>query len=47
MDLHGGRNLRIRDICMEFGQPLTGHSLVTGWTVILTEFLEDSASGIR
>ena len=24
----GGRHLRIRDICMEFGRPLTGHSLV-------------------
>ena len=24
-----GRHLRIRDICMEFVQPLTGHSLVT------------------
>ena len=24
----GGRCLRIRDICMEFGRPLTGHSLV-------------------
>ena len=21
----GGRHLRIRDICMEFGRPLTGH----------------------
>ena len=25
----GGRHLRIRDFCMEFGRPLTGHSLVT------------------
>ena len=25
----GGRHLRIRDICMEFGRPLIGHSLVT------------------
>ena len=25
----GGSHLRIRDICMEFGRPLTGHSLVT------------------
>ena len=25
----GGRHLRIREICMEFGRPLTGHSLVT------------------
>ena len=24
----GGRHLRIRDICMEFGRPLTCHSLV-------------------
>ena len=21
----GGRHLRIRDVCMEFGRPLTGH----------------------
>ena len=26
---YGGSHLRIRDICMEFGRPLTGHSLVT------------------
>ena len=25
----GGRHLRIRDFCMEFGRPSTGHSLVT------------------
>ena len=25
----GERHLRIRDICMELGLPLTGHSLVT------------------
>ena len=25
----GGRNVRIRDICMEFGRPFTGHILVT------------------
>ena len=24
----GGRHLRIRDTCMEFGRPLTCHSLV-------------------
>ena len=24
-----GRHLRIRDICMKSGRPLTGHSLVT------------------
>ena len=24
----GGQHLRIRHICMEFGRPLTGHSLI-------------------
>ena len=32
----GGSHLRIiiRDICMEFGRPLTGHSLVSGYYVM-------------